>query len=311
MRAPLVALGALCATLGSAGVASAQSAVSPSAKCSADGCIYGGGGGSTTPGAPVRSSGGGGGGSGGGGATTCTATDFTTKPPQKVTGPITSKPAFGTGGEWQYPEGPAVDPPGPNGETDGRWYVVYCGGVTLDEEYIPIGTAPPGSGGIDPAAVVAAAMAHLPLHAPTIHMNPDPAKNDALVGLPTWFWVDGGDVGTVPAGAAHDGVVVSGAVSADHIVVDPGDGTGTFTCPGSATPWAPGATNTNCSHTYTRSSAGKGRHNNFTVTVTVVWSGNYTVTVNGAPLPGGGLGPVTETSQAPVRVAEAQSINTG
>jgi hypothetical protein len=178
-------------------------------------------------------------------------------------------------------------------------------------EYVPNGTTPPGSGGINPAALAAAAMAHLPLHPPTIHMNPDPSKSDALVGLPTWFWVDDQDVGTLPAGASQGGVVVSGAVAADHITVDPGDGTGAFTCPGSGTKWTSGATTTNCSHTYARSSAGKGTHNDFIVTVKVVWAGMYTVTINGVAVPGSALGPVDETSQSQVRVAEAQAINTG
>src|SRR5437588_12813883 len=76
----------------------------PSGGCTKSACDFGGGATGGTGGSSGKSSGGGG---GGGGPTTCTATDFTKNPPQKVTGPITSKPAFGAGGEWQYPEGPA------------------------------------------------------------------------------------------------------------------------------------------------------------------------------------------------------------
>lgn len=247
---------------------------------------------------------------GGGGPTTCTATDFTTNPPRKVTGPITSKPAFGAGGEWQYPEGPAVDPPGPNGETSGgHWYIVYCAGVTLDMEWVPDGSSPTGIGGVNPAAVADLALAHLPLHAPTININPDPAKSDALVGLPTWFWVNEGDVGTLPAGASQGSVAVSGSVAADHITVDPGDGTPPFTCPGRGTEWQLGATRTNCEHTYARSSAGKGVNNSYVVTVRVSWSGQYTAAVNGAVVPGGTLGPVEEVSRRTIRVAENQALN--
>ena len=279
--------------------------------CSVQGCTYGQGAGGSTPGSPQPPSGTHRGGGGSAGPTTCTATDFTKNPPQQVTGPISSKPAFGTGGEWQYPEGPAVDPPGPNGETSGgRWYIVYCGGVSLDMEWVPDGSSPTGTGGASPAAVADAALAHLPLHAPTININPDPSKTDALVGLPTWFWVNDNDVGTFPAGASQGSVSVAGSVTADHIVVDPGDNTGTFTCPGTGTEWQQGATQTNCSHTYARSSAGKGTNNDYIVTVTVVWAGNYTATVNGVTVPGGGLGPVQEQSQRPIRVAEQQAINT-
>jgi hypothetical protein len=116
------------------------------------------------------------------------------------------------------------------------------------------------------------------------------------------------DVGTVPADASQDGVTVSGSVTADHITVDPGDNTGTFTCPGAGTPWAPGAS-TPCAHIYRHSSAGKGEDNSFPVTVTVSWSGDYTATVNGAAAPGGSLGPVDETSHASLRVSEVQAIN--
>ena len=70
--------------------------------CSVQGCTYGQGAGGSTPGSPQPPSGTHRGGGGSAGPTTCTATDFTKNPPQQVTGPISSKPAFGTGGEWQY-----------------------------------------------------------------------------------------------------------------------------------------------------------------------------------------------------------------
>src|SRR5207248_10377541 len=115
--------------------------------------------------------------------------------------------------------------------------------------------------------------ANAPVHPPIINMAPDPPSAVALVGRATWAWVNRDDVGTLPASASQGVVAVSGAVTADHITVDPGDGTGTFTCPGSGMPWQPGATQTNCSHIYPRSSAGKGKNNNFVVTVTVWWAG--------------------------------------
>jgi len=140
-------------------------------------------------------------------------------------------------------------------------------------------------------------------------MNPDPAvSRDLLVGLPTWLWVDPGDLGTEKAEVIAGSVKVIGTVTATDVVWDTGDGQ-SFRCNGPGTPWTPGATPgpQACTHTYTKSSATTPT-GTFKITATITWSGTYTVT--GAP-GGGPLGPITETSSTTVRVAEGQAINTG
>lgn len=245
------------------------------------------------------------------GPTTCTATDYSTNPPHKVTGPITSRPLYydpthSNSGPPLF-AGPPTPPPA-SATGPGQWYQIYCALVPLDIEWVQdnVTPPPPTAPSITPAQLAALAQATIPLHAPTIHINP---TGDQLVGMATWFWVDPADIGTLPASDSQNGVSVTGSVTADHFTVDPGDGTGTFSCPGSGTPWAPGA-QTSCSHTYPRSSAGQKPNDAFTAKVTVTWVGSYTATINGAPAPGGPLGPVVERSSAAIRVAEAQAINT-
>jgi len=77
----------------------------------------------------------------------------------------------------------------------------------------------------------------------TVAFNP---PGEAIVGLPTWFWADAATAGEIVGDSAL-GVVAIGAP--DHLEVDPGDGSGTFTCPFAVT------SGSDCSHEYTRSSA--------------------------------------------------------
>jgi hypothetical protein len=80
------------------------------------------------------------------------------------------------------------------------------------------------------------------------------------------------------------------------------------TCTGPGTSWAKGdaGPSPDCGYTYTRSSA-RQPGKTYKVTATVDWTATYTVTgaPGGGPLPG-----LQRTASRPVRVAEAQALNT-
>jgi hypothetical protein len=138
---------------------------------------------------------------------------------------------------------------------------------------------------------------------PHIHLNPDPAKSrDELVGVEMWMWVDGTDVTLPPTRTQANNVVTTATFDTPGVTFNTGDGP-VVNCPGSGTPWTRGATATNCSHTYRKSSAGKPGEV-YTVTATVTWTVRWTDGTNS-----GVIGPITMTSSTPVHVAEAQSIN--
>jgi hypothetical protein len=238
---------------------------------------------------------GGGGGSGGGtkpkpkGNTTCTATDPTTG--KKVTGPITSQPV--------EPQPPPKSEGGP-----GQWKWIFCGGVRLPN---PAWISSPASTGAQQIKLIT--FPH-----PTIHMSPDPAKADQVVGWTTWLWVEQKDFDAIHnetnAPPVH---TVADLTASQSVTWDMGDGSPPFTCQGPGQPWARGATPGpgTCTYTFKNSSAGKtaksGQTNAFTVTATITWSGSWVDNIGG----GGPLGPLPMSSSVPVRVSEVQSINNG
>jgi hypothetical protein len=227
----------------------------------------------------------------GGGATMCTAQDGTY-------GPITAKPLAGWG-----IFGAAGPPPPPDQQ---QYYMIYCGGHFLHLELLTVAQAAtisePGPG-IDPVAVAQEAQKRIQPPLPTIHMSPD-VSTDQLVGLDTWLWVDGSDLGMKSATVTARPVSVTGTMSATSVTWTMGDGH-TVTCQGPGTPYSPGATPT-CSYRYAKSSAGQ-PGSRYKVTATITWSGTYTVA--GAP-GGGALAPIIRTATTTVRVAEAEAINT-
>ncbi len=121
----------------------------------------------------------------------------------------------------------------------------------------------------------------------------------SLVGVPTWFWVDGAD-DVVAATASVPGMSVTATASPGAVRFDLGDGT-TMECAGRGTPYEAGATS-DCTHTYERAG-------HYTVTSTILWTGTYTVNDAG-PFPIANA--VARTATLPdLPVNEAQAINTG
>lgn len=229
-------------------------------------------------------------------------------------------------------------PADPAGE-EGAWYARFCGDST-PAAGCPPGSSPRGCLGVSSdhwglsgvswwspsdafgmgapvelSAVAAEAYKFLPIPKTATGLNPPGTlRVPALVNLETWLWID-------PASWAPQysevevccpSVVVRVAASPTVVTFDMGDGT-SVRCAGGGTPYDPArasaAQRTECSHTYTRSSALQAAQR-FVVTASVDWTATWSV--SGAAPPGGGVLPPTSQSgvSTPVRVAEIQTLNT-
>ncbi|WP_315096850.1 hypothetical protein [uncultured Cellulomonas sp.] len=136
----------------------------------------------------------------------------------------------------------------------------------------------------------------------SIGVNP---PQQAVVGIPTWYWVDPAGPADI-SGTAALGVVAIGTPSG--IELDPGDGSGTRTCP-----WSVSASAA-CSHTYVRSSArqpaGGDGVPSYTARARLLYDVRFEI--NGAPLVLPGTPDALESpwAEVSVRVAEVQALVT-
>lgn len=138
---------------------------------------------------------------------------------------------------------------------------------------------------------------------PTVGVSP---AGRTLVNLDTWFWLDG-----VQDEVTATAFTVTARATIRSMTVDPGDGSGPFTCQPVATTAA--MAEKSCLHKYRRSSsrgsASVGGRAAYPVTVTTVYgltftSGGGTITIDGAPETVDGA-PAT----AAVRVDEVQTLS--
>jgi len=129
----------------------------------------------------------------------------------------------------------------------------------------------------------------------SVQFNP-PGR--AVVGVPTWFWAGTGNGGAL-TGSSAAGVVAIAEPS--HLEVDPGDGSGTRTCP-----WSTSKSDA-CSATYDRASVRDGA---YTARARLVYDVRFEN--NGAPLDLPGLPTALESpwATASVPVAEVQAVVT-
>lgn len=200
----------------------------------------------------------------------------------------------------------------PKGNGTGAWYrqvcVVDAKGNTTG---IVMWLAQPPAAAVNPLVLAQQALGYTPFGSPAIRLDP-PANRDQLVGVTTWLWLAGGSWSPVSASASAGGVTVTTTAVPQQVTWTMGDGS-TVACQGPGTPYDPSRPDAQptCSYTYAKSSAGQ-RGGTFTITATESWQVAWTAAGVPAGVPAGGnLGPVTRTSQLPVRVAESQAINTG
>ena len=157
---------------------------------------------------------------------------------------------------------------------------------------------------VDAGALASGAwdVSRIPL--PDINLNPS-EERDQVVNVPTWLWVDGW--ARVSATASAGGVTVLVTASPSHVEWDMGDGT-VVTCAGPGTPYdedrPADEQSTDCSHTYTRSSASQADAR-YPIEATSYWH----VTWSSSTGESGDLGVVGRTSSIRVRVAEIQAVN--
>jgi hypothetical protein len=153
---------------------------------------------------------------------------------------------------------------------------------------------------IDP--VVLARSVQLSPPPPDLRTNPD-ADARSLVGLETWFWAAGAGA-PLSRSASVGPVTVEVYATPRSLVVDPGDGTGTFVCTDLGTAYdmdrSASAQTTSCGHTYSRPGS-------YTATATLVYDVGFTSNVG----EGGGLGTIEPSATASVTVVESQAVVVG
>jgi hypothetical protein len=201
------------------------------------------------------------------------------------------------------------------GEPGGIWYDTKCSDGSV---YIGI-YVPPASDSVPPEVRLAGSLARtvvnrLQLPPPQVGQSP---TGRALVGLPTWWWLDPASWQTLQQRTSAGPVWAEVTATPVSTSWDPGDGSEPLVCAGPGTVYdrsrPENAQSTDCSYTYRRSSAEQpqtGPDVNdrfFTVTVTTTWS----VTWRGAGGSGGTLPALTRSSTFPLAVAQRQTVVTG
>ncbi|MPZ49736.1 MAG: hypothetical protein GEU75_10670 [Dehalococcoidia bacterium] len=153
------------------------------------------------------------------------------------------------------------------------------------------------SGSVDPVALAADLLDHVPVPQIKIGTNPAPG----LVALPSWFWVEGYDGAPITASESLGGVTVEVQITPAGYRWAFGDGAKLQTTSlGRAYPAV-----SDIRHTYEQSSFSAG--GSFTVTVELTFSARYRVS-------GGAwqtLDPISRSFTAPYPVQQLQSILTG
>lgn len=199
----------------------------------------------------------------------------------------------GSGIDPNAPMGPCRIPLGTGGINAGELCPTERGGAGG-------GTAVPRSAG--QIARETAQRTNLPL--PGVRTSP-PAGNDQLVNLPTWLWVE--DWTPRRASAAEGPLTVTVVATPRSVTWRMGDGS-SVVC-GRGRPWDPALREeqqaTDCSHTYTRSSATQ-PDLKYQARATMTWDVTWTAT-NGES---GSLGQANRSVDFTMRVAESQAIVT-
>lgn len=178
----------------------------------------------------------------------------------------------------------------PEEQRPGVYLHVYCDDEWQRFDFFP--EVPPAAQ-IDPVSL--AESVRIVPKAPVLRTNPATGRH--LVNLEAWFWAETWD--GVEATAGDVSVTVSAEPRA--LVVDPGDGSGPFTCTGPQPAYdstkPARAQSSNCTHTYTR--AGR-----YTATATIVYDVSFSSNVG----VGGDLGTIEPDSTTSIVVHESQAL---
>ena len=186
------------------------------------------------------------------------------------------------------------------GTQAGTWYRYECFIPSLDDDFgywLGVEEGLREFTAVNPQILAQVAIDDALALIPTQTIRTSPGA-EGLVGLDTWFWVDGVPEQGVSATASVPGMEVAATARPGGVHFELGDRT-VLDCEGTGVPWSPGATS-DCTHSYNRAG-------HYTVTSTILWTGTYTL--NGA-------GPYEITTAVPrtdsfeLPVSEAQAINT-
>ena len=216
----------------------------------------------------------------------------------------------------RYPNYPAYAD-----EDDGFWYFPRCWperapdtdrslfiGMALGyvfgnpQVYVPAGSAPPAPV-VDGRTLARAAWEVVTIPEPQVGYNPTLGDSGAtLVGWYTWVWATGDTPAQVTATATAG--PVSATVTAVAGGLDLSAPDAEVDCTGFGIPWSQGASGTDCTVVFTRSSA----HLGGTTPLSV--SASYDVTFTATDGAAGDLGSATTSSTVDIPVAEVQTLNT-
>lgn len=178
----------------------------------------------------------------------------------------------------------------PEEQRPGRYLHVSCGGEYVGFQFVA--DAEP----VDPW-VLARTVNLVP---PVPVLRTSPAAGDHFVDVDAWFWVDDWQDLSETVSAGDVSVTVTAQPRA--LVINPGDGSPSFTCTGQPPAYDPAAdADGACTHTY--QTAGE-----FTATATLVYDVGFESA--GADGEGGDLGTVEPTGSLAVAVSEGQAVVT-
>lgn len=163
----------------------------------------------------------------------------------------------------------------------------------------------PGEPSVEPAELAEMQVRRISLPTPGVGTSPS-ETHDQLIRVPTWLWVSSGWQ-PVSATASAGPVTATVTATPSHVLWDMGDGK-QVTCNGPGVAYDTNRLNaeqqTDCSHTYQRTSIGQPGER-FPVEASVVWSVSWTSNVG----EGGSLGMISETRDFSLRVVQAQALN--
>ena len=196
------------------------------------------------------------------------------------------------------------------GSGPGGWFRKACTDANGYSSGVVVWLARPAAP--NPSDLAQQALNYTALPLPGIGMSP-PAGRDQLVNLTTFLWLDRATWRQASASASAGGVTVTTTARPERAVWSMGNGE-SVVCAGPDVPYDPSLPDdrqpNRCRYTYERGSAGQ-PDDAFVVTATVEWHVTWTAAGVPAGVPAAGdLGLVRRSASVPVRVAEAQAVNT-